>query len=141
MSKDLLAPFGSDLYQLGCRLRCDVFIDEQGVSQEEEFDGRDDTATHMVSLLHGNVVGVLRILWLPEHAKVGRFAVKRELRGQGIGRRLFQSCLDHIHSQSVQKIMLEAQVDRVHFYQHFGFSAYGEDYYDAGILHRAMKNY
>jgi len=137
----MLAPVGSDLYRLGCQLRCTVFMDEQGVSEAEEFDGKDDGATHMVSLLHGNVVGVLRILWLPQHAKVGRFAVQRELRGQGVGRQLFQSCLDHIKSRSVERIMLEAQVDRIHFYQYFGFQAYGGDYLDAGMLHRAMKNY
>ena len=125
MSLEMLAPMGSDLYHLGCHLRCTVFMGEQGVSEAEEFDGKDGDATHMVSLLHGNVVGVLRTLWLPQHAKIGRFAVQRELRGQGIGRQLFQSCPNQIKSRSVDRIMLEAQVDRIHFYQHFGFQAYG----------------
>ena len=87
------------------------------------------------------MVGVLRILWLPEHAKIGRFAVAQSRRNEGIGSRLLQTALGFIERQGQERIMLEAQIDRINFYEHFGFEAYGEEYLDAGILHRAMKNY
>lgn len=136
-----LAPYDSNWYHQGLELRRQVFMGEQGVSLEDEFDGRDQDAAHMVSIQNNQVVGVLRILWLPEHAKIGRFAVSKLLREQGIGSRLFQSALLYIQRQDIEKVMLEAQVDRVGFYENFGFEAYGDQYWDAGILHRAMKNY
>ncbi len=136
-----LAPYDSNWYHQGLELRRQVFMGEQGVSLEDEFDGRDQDAAHMVSIQNNQVVGVLRILWLPEHAKIGRFAVSKLQREQGIGSRLFQSALLYIQRQDIEKVMLEAQLDRVGFYENFGFEAYGDQYWDAGILHRAMKNY
>lgn len=141
LEQHLIAPFDSRWYLQGLELRQAVFMQEQGVSPEDEFDGRDQDATHMVSVQNDQVVGVLRILWLEEHAKIGRFAVSQSLREQGIGSRLFHSALLYIERQGVHKVMLEAQVDRVGFYENFGFEAYGDQYWDAGILHRAMKNY
>ena len=136
-----LAPYDSNWYHQGLELRRQVFMGEQGVSLEDEFDGRDQDAAHMVSIQNNQVVGVLRILWLPEHAKIGRFAVSKLQREQGIGSRLFQSALLYIQRQDIEKVMLEAQLDRVGFYENFGFEAYADQYWDAGILHRAMKNY
>jgi len=137
----IIAPFESSWYQLGCALRREVFMDEQHVSAADEFDGKDESATHIVTVQDGEVVGVLRILWLPDYAKIGRFAVRKSLREQGIGSRLFQTALSFIERQGQEQVMLEAQLDRIGFYEHFGFTAYGEEYLDAGILHRAMKNY
>lgn len=137
----IIAPYDSSWYQKGCALRREVFMDEQHVSLEDEFDGKDPDATHIVTVQEGEVVGVLRILWLPEHAKIGRFAVKKPLRNQGLGSRLFHTALSFIERRGQERVMLEAQIDRIAFYEHFGFEAYGADYLDAGILHRAMKNY
>lgn len=137
----IIATHDSSWYHKGCDLRRKVFMDEQGVSLEDEFDGKDPDATHIVTVQDGEVVGVLRILWLPEHAKIGRFAVKKELRNQGIGSRLFHTALSFIERKGQEHVMLEAQIDRIGFYENFGFEAYGEEYLDAGILHRAMKNY
>ena len=137
----IIAPHDSSWYHKGCDLRREVFMVEQGVSLEDEFDGKDPDATHIVTVQDGEVVGVLRILWLPEHAKIGRFAVKKSLRDQGIGSRLFHTALSFIDRKGQDQVMLEAQIDRIGFYENFGFEAYGEEYLDAGILHRAMKNY
>ena len=137
----IIAPYDSGWYHKGCDLRREVFMDEQGVSQEDEFDGKDPDATHIVTVQNGEVVGVLRILWLPEHAKIGRFAVKKSLREQGIGSRLFHTALSFIDRRGQEQVMLEAQIDRIGFYENFGFEAYGDEYLDAGILHKAMKNY
>ena len=71
----LIVPLFSDLGNLGLALRRDVFVDEQHVPPEEEFDSYDLTATHVVALDDGNVVGCLRILFLDEHVKFGRVVV------------------------------------------------------------------
>lgn len=114
---------------------------EQGVSHADEYDDKDKDATHLVAVREGDVVATLRILWLPEYAKIGRFAVRQSLRNQGIGSRLFESTLERIRQHGGERIGLEAQIDRIAFYEGFGFHAYGEEYLDAGILHRRMKNY
>lgn len=141
LEQQIIAPYDSDWYRQGCDLRRAVFMDEQGVSEADEFDGKDPAATHVITVQDSAVVGVLRILWLPEHAKIGRFAVRHDVRNEGIGSRLFHSALSFIERKGVERVMLEAQIDRVGFYENFGFEAYGEEYLDAGILHRAMKNY
>lgn len=136
----------SSYFQKALALREVVFIKEQGVSREEEIDGLDDAALHLIVLREGEVVGTLRILWLKSpaaelEAKIGRFAVRRELRGQGIGHRLFEYALCVIAQHDVERIQLEAQLDRLGFYESFGFEAHGEPYLDAGIQHRFMTNY
>jgi predicted GNAT family N-acyltransferase len=141
LEQQIIAPYDSRWYRLGCNVRRDVFMLEQGVSEADEFDGKDSQATHIVSVQNDEVVGVLRILWLPEHAKIGRFAVRKSKRNQGIGSRLFHTALTYIERRGVENVMLEAQIDRIEFYEQFGFEAYGEEYLDAGIVHRAMKNY
>ena len=56
-------------------LRTEIFVGEQHVPPELERDAYDAVATHIVALVEGDVVGVLRIVFLPEHAKFGRVAV------------------------------------------------------------------
>lgn len=136
-----LAPYDSDWYRKGLALREEVFIQEQNVPFDDEHDGKDQNATHLISVQGNEVVGVLRILWLEPHAKIGRFAVKKSMRNQGVGSRLFQFALSFIEQQGQENIMLEAQIDRVAFYEEFGFESYGKEYMDAGIKHLAMKNY
>ncbi len=135
----LVVPVYSQLGNLAFQLRREVFMLEQGVSHADEYDERDKDATHVVTVLNGDVVGTLRILWLPEYTKIGRFAVRQTLRNGGVGSRLFAHCLALIRAQGCQQIALEAQIDRIGFYERFGFNAYGEEYLDAGIWHRRMK--
>jgi len=141
LEQQIIAPYDSHWYHQGCDLRREVFMAEQGVSLADEFDGKDPDATHIVTVQNDQVVGVLRILWLPEHAKIGRFAVRKALRNDGIGSRLFQTALSFIERRGVEQVMLEAQLASIGFYENFGFEAYGDEYLDAGIVHRAMKNY
>lgn len=137
----LVVPVYSELANLAFGLRREVFMLEQGVPHAEEYDDRDRDATHVVTVLDGNVVATLRILWLPEHAKIGRFAVRKSVRGRGVGTRLFQATLKILQAGGHERIGMESQVDKTGFYEKFGFHLYGSEYLDAGILHRKMKNY
>lgn len=141
LEQQLVAPFDSELYRQGVLLREQVFMEEQSVPEADEHDGKDKSATHIVSVQENEVVGVLRILWQPERAKIGRFAVKKDQRNQGIGSRLFHTALTFIERKGQDNVMLEAQIERIGFYESFGFEAYGDEYMDAGMVHRAMKNY
>ncbi|MFZ5604423.1 MAG: GNAT family N-acetyltransferase [Pseudomonadota bacterium] len=137
----LAVPAYCDLANLAFGLRREVFMLEQGVSHADEYDDKDRIATHYVTVLDGNVVATMRVLWLTEHAKIGRFAVRKSLRGRGVGGRLFRAVIESIRARGVERIALEAQIDKTRFYEKYGFHAYGDEYLDAGIVHRRMKNY
>lgn len=137
----LAVPAYSDLANLAFGLRREVFMVEQGISPADEYDDLDRVATHFVAVREGNVVATLRVLVLPEHVKLGRFAVRKSLRGRGVGGRLFRAVIESIRAGGSERIALEAQIDKTRFYEQYGFHAYGEEYLDAGIVHRRMKNY
>src|SRR6056297_1437358 len=121
-------------------LRRAVFIDEQGVSEAEEMDGRDGEAHHILATLEGTPVGCARILFKGETGKIGRVCVLREGRGKGIGAALVQACVDHIATlPGLTRAELGAQTHAIEFYEALGFAAYGPEYDDAGIPHRDME--
>ncbi|WP_127145164.1 GNAT family N-acetyltransferase [Pelagibacterium montanilacus] len=137
----LPVPLFSPLCNLGFALRREVFVLEQGVPAEIEHDADDFTATHIIGIDEGAVVGVLRILWKPEHAKFGRVAVAASHRGQGVGAGLIGHALEHARAAGQPRGYLESQADKTGFYARLGFVAYGEQFMDAGIPHLRMKNY
>jgi predicted GNAT family N-acyltransferase len=137
----LVVPLTSDLGLLGLRLRRDVFVGEQHVPQDEEADAYDATATHIVALHNGTVVGALRMLFLDEHVKFGRVAVAATARGHGIGAAMMRFAMDHARALGRDRFYLGAQTDKLAFYQRLGFTAFGAEFQDGGMPHYAMKNY
>ena len=137
----LAVPLASDLGALGLELRREVFIVEQNVPEDVERDAYDATATHVVALLDGNVVGVLRILFLPEHVKIGRVAVARSARGKGIAMRLMNFAMALARARGETRFYLTAQTDKLALYEKLGFVAFGEEFEDGGMPHLAMKTY
>ena len=137
----LAVPLASDLGALGLELRREVFIVEQNVPEDVERDAYDATATHVIALLDGNVVGVLRILFLPEHVKIGRVAVARSARGKGIAMRLMNFAMALARARGETRFYLTAQIDKLALYEKLGFVAFGEEFEDGGMPHLAMKTY
>ncbi len=137
----LPVPVFSPLCNLGFALRREVFVIEQQVPEELEHDADDLTATHIVGIVDGAVVAVLRVLWKEDCAKIGRVAIAATQRGQGLGARMIRFALDHARNQGQPHCYLESQSDKVGFYERLGFAAYGEEFMDAGIPHRRMRNY
>ena len=137
----LAVPLASHLGNLALALRRDVFVGEQHVPADEEFDSYDLTATHVVALDEGDVVGALRILYLPEHVKIGRVVVGRHARGRGIARRMMEFAMQLARSRGETKFYLTAQTDKVGLYEKLGFVAFGEQFQDGGMPHLAMKTY
>ena len=122
-------------------LRREVFVWEQKVPEEEEHDDHDLTATHFVAIAEGEVVGTLRLIDLPEHTKIGRVAVRQAFRGRGIARRLIAAAMDHARAQGQERFYLTAQSDKLGFYESLGFVAFGPEFMDGGMPHRAMRDY
>ncbi|TPK41918.1 GNAT family N-acetyltransferase [Mesorhizobium sp. B2-5-4] len=131
----------SDLGALALEVRRKVFIVEQNVPETVERDAYDAEATHVVAIDGGDVVGTLRIVFLTEHAKFGRVAVLRQARGNGIAMRMMQAGMQIARSRGENRFYLTSQTDKTALYEKLGFVACGDEFEEAGIPHRAMKNY
>lgn len=137
----LVVPVFSPIANLCFALRREVFVIEQGVPDALEHDAEDMTATHVAAIADGAVAGTLRILWKDEHAKIGRVAVAGRYRGHGLGARMIGFALEHARERGQPRCYLESQADKTGFYARLGFTAYGEQFMDAGMPHLKMKNY
>ncbi len=121
-------------------LRRVVFMEEQGVSEADERDGRDAEALHVLATRDGQPLGCARILLDGSAAKIGRVCVLKEGRGTGLGAEIIKACLDVARAQpGVEKAKLGAQTHALSFYEKLGFTAFGPVYNDAGIPHRDME--
>ena len=138
----LIVPAGSFLGNAAFSLRREVFVFEQAVPEEEELDAFDLTATHFVAIERGDVVGTLRLIFEPEHVKIGRVVVHQHFRGRGVASRMIVAAMDHARGKGAQRFYLAAQADKTPFYEQFGFASVGDLFDDgSGIMHRAMKTY
>lgn len=119
-------------------IRNTVFVDEQGVPKEIEFDGNDDKAIHVIAYKDNKAVGCARMLQTDKGAKIGRVAVLKEYRKQGIGEKICNTLIDIAKEMDIYYVYLHAQVSAVQFYEKIGFSQVGEGFYEADILHYKM---
>ena len=119
-------------------IRARVFIEEQNVPENEERDGRDGEAIHLIAFEDDAPVGTARMLIEGATGKIGRVAVLREKRGTGLGKALIHAALDELRSLGLEKAKLGAQTHAIGFYESLGFVATGPEYMDAGIPHRDM---
>ncbi|WP_302141813.1 GNAT family N-acetyltransferase [Halomonas alkalicola] len=113
-----------------------VFIEEQRVPLEEEWDGRDPECRHFLALLEGLPVGTARLL--PD-AHIGRVAVLARARGSGIGAALMAAAIEAARRDGHPAVELAAQTHALAFYARLGFTPFGDEFIDAGILHRNMR--
>ncbi|MFC3031441.1 GNAT family N-acetyltransferase [Pseudoalteromonas fenneropenaei] len=120
-------------------IRRKVFINEQGVTEEEEFDSVDEKeCTHLIALSAGKPIGTLRFYPIENQVQIGRVCVLIEFRGKGIGKILMHNALQLINIQYVKSVVLESQLEKIGFYEKFGFIPYGDLFIDARIPHRKM---
>jgi predicted GNAT family N-acyltransferase len=137
----LIVPPFSTLCNAAFALRREVFVWEQKVPEEEENDADDLTATHFVAIAAGEVVGTLRLIDKPEHVKIGRVAVRLPFRGHGIAKQMMLSAMEHARTNGRDRFYLTAQSDKLSFYEKLGFAAFGPEFQDGGMPHRAMRSY
>lgn len=118
-------------------VREQVFIQEQHVPEELEWDEHDTEATHVVALDPNNyVIGTARLL---TDGHIGRMAVLEAWRKTGIGSAMLEKLLLLAQQNGLTKVFLHAQSSAVVFYEKHGFVALGEEFMDAGIPHRYME--
>ncbi|MBJ3763296.1 GNAT family N-acetyltransferase [Maribius pontilimi] len=122
-----------------CRaLRRAVFIEEQHISEADEWDDLDADALHLLARENGLPVGTARIFIEGDTGKIGRVCVLATQRGSGLGRDLMEHALDVLRKRDVKIAKLGAQLPVLEFYRALGFEAEGPIYDDAGIPHRDM---
>ena len=118
------------------QVRETVFVREQRVPVELEWDGLDDRCLHMLAEDHqGNPIGTGRLL--PD-GHIGRMAVLKEWRGRGVGAALLRALMEEGEKRGFRELALAAQVQAMPFYEKAGFVAEGGVFDDAGIPHRNM---
>jgi predicted GNAT family N-acyltransferase len=123
-------------------IRQRVFIEEQDCPPEEEWDGLDATSRHVLGRAGGAPVATARWRTVPYDealaAKLERFAVLPDYRGQGYGRQLVRYVLYDAHRAGFDRFVLHAQAHLEAFYASFGFERVGEPFSEAGIPHVKM---
>lgn len=131
-------------------VRKDVFVGEQGVPEDIEYDAYDATAVHVLAvredgvplgtgrLLHGEAAAA-KVDGDPAVGSLGRLAVTQAARGLGVGAALVRAIEDAARARGLVAVDLHAQTQALGFYERLGYVAYGPEFYDAGMPHRAMR--
>jgi len=116
-------------------LRQEVFVREQSVPADMEWDEFDAQSRHVVAMMDSIPIGTGRLL--PD-GHIGRMAVLRAWRGKGAGSALLTVLMEIARELGMHRVQLNAQVQALPFYLSHGFQAEGEEFLDAGIPHRRM---
>jgi YbgC/YbaW family acyl-CoA thioester hydrolase len=121
-------------------IRREVFVDEQRIPADMEWDGADPDCVHAVAHNRfGLALGTGRLLeHVPGVAKIGRMAVSRPMREAGVGRALLEALMDQARAQGFREAVLHAQASAVPFYARAGFVKRGPAFEEAGITHQEM---
>jgi YbgC/YbaW family acyl-CoA thioester hydrolase len=129
-----------DFKHLASPLRTEVFVQEQKVPAEMEWDHEDDTALHAVALNRmGMPLATGRLLQhAPGVARIGRMAVKKPMRGSDLGHRVLHALMDAAKNRGDAQVVLHAQCSAEGFYKRAGFVPHGAIFEEAGIAHIEM---
>ena len=118
------------------RVRRDVFIVEQQIPENLEWDDADATSLHALAEDgEGEPIGCGRLL---TDGHVGRLAVVRSWRGRGVGAALLERLVEEARQRGHLRIVLNAQTQAMPFYARYGFEPSGSEFEEAGIPHREM---
>lgn len=119
-------------------IREKVFIQEQKVTPQLEWDGMDEKAIHFLVFNDKAAIGCARAIVIKDHMQLGRMAVLKEYRGQGIGGALIEKAMTIAKLNQLSAIYISAQCHAIDFYKKFGFEVTSDIYLDAEIPHRDM---
>ncbi len=118
-------------------VREEVFVIEQGVPIELEWDESDEVSLHAVAYdADGLAIATGRLL--PD-GHVGRMAVRQSARGSGIGSKVMQALIGEAQRLGYTELLLHAQIQAAGFYAKHQFTAFGEQFMEAGIPHCFMR--
>lgn len=118
-------------------IRETVFINEQGVPAELEWDGLDEGCRHALALSHqGDAIGCGR---MQADGHIGRISVLPQWRKQKVGTAIMEALLNYARAHDYQQVDVDAQTYAVPFYRQFDFVEEGKMFMDAGLPHIKMR--
>ncbi|MET9699213.1 GNAT family N-acetyltransferase [Streptomyces sp. NPDC006529] len=129
-------------------VRTEVFVIEQSVPESIEYDAYDADAVHVLAVGPQGPLGTGRLLHgaaalgktgSPDVGSLGRLAVTRAARGLGVGAALVRAIEAEAVRLGLSAVDLGAQTHALGFYERLGYTAYGPEFDDAGMPHRAMR--
>ncbi|WP_336938810.1 GNAT family N-acetyltransferase [Acinetobacter modestus] len=116
-------------------IRTQVFICEQGITEADEWDDQDLISQHSVIYDQDQPIATARLL---ENNSVGRVAVLKAYRGQGLGQMIMLEIIRYAQKQRRSVLTLSSQVHAISFYEKLGFTVQGNSYDECGIPHIEM---
>jgi len=137
-------------------IRRTVFVEEQNVSEEEEYDGTDSACIHVVAYDGDMPVSTGRVMINPpvgaidpgtgekithDDFIIGRVATLKSHRGKGLGKAVMESIIKSCAIMGGNRQILHAQLTAKEFYEKIGFTPYGNEFEEAGIRHIAMEHF
>jgi predicted GNAT family N-acyltransferase len=120
-------------------IRHEIFIKEQKVPEELEWDEFDQNALHAIVKQENQVIGTARLIIDNTIAKIGRMAIQKEYRQQGIGQKLLLTLIKTAKEKGAQECVLHAQTHAIAFYAKADFEPNGPIFDEAGIPHVEMR--
>ncbi|MBO5360370.1 MAG: GNAT family N-acetyltransferase [Clostridia bacterium] len=132
--------YGSEGHQLAKPLRDEVFVGEQGFPAHLEDDEYESVAWHYIVEDSGETVATGRLIQLEECVwKLGRIAVKKSLRGTGLGSKVTQALIEKAKQLGSKTIKISGQTHAVPFYEKFGFAIAGVEFMEENLPHVDMQ--
>lgn len=125
-------------------IREQVFMFEQSVPEELEWDSLDEESLHLlVTHPHHGILATARLHYDngTGYGHIGRMSVLKDWRRQGIGRAMLDTLIEHADMQQISHLELNAQTHAMDFYLKSGFRVYGKEFLDAGIPHYCMRRH
>lgn len=124
-------------------IREEVFVKEQKVAPEEEYDEFEEISTHFIALDENAIpCGTARWRFTDNGAKLERFAVLKSHRGKGTGQALVKAVMDNVKENpkaTGKKMYMHAQIPAVTLYSRFGFEKVGDQFEECNIMHYQME--
>ncbi len=119
-------------------IRKKVFVFEQNVRAEDEYDQYEETSNHYIAKIEMKYVGTARWRFTDEGIKLERFAVLDAYRNEGIGTLILNKVLEDVKKEGKKKIYLHAQLPAIKFYERAGFVKEGPQFSECNIDHYKM---
>ena len=116
-------------------IRTQVFICEQGITEADEWDDQDVISQHFLIYDQDQPIATARLL---QNHSVGRVAVVKAYRGQGLGQMIMLEIISYAQKQGLSVLTLSSQVHVISFYEKLGFTVQGNPYDECGISHIEM---
>jgi len=127
----------TELADISRSIRQSVFVEEQGVDPDLEYDGNDAYATHYIMYYYEKPIGTARSRTTTLGIKLERFAILKEWRNKGLGKHMLKKVMKDVEDKGLT-IYLHAQEKAVNYYSRVGFEIEGEAFEEAGIRHFKM---